>query len=210
MLIVGVTGGIGVGKSTVSYLLGERGAVVIDVDGLGREIIAPGGRAVAAVVSRFGERVRGADGGIDRAGLASIVFGDEGQLAALNEISHPIINELLDEAVDAALVEHDPAGLVVIFDMAILVESMLGQETRHPYEVVVTVEAPLEIRLDRLEGRGMERSDAAARIDSQTSDEERRAVAQFVVGNGGDLDQLRVAVDQLWDQLVELNAEREA
>jgi len=210
VLIVGVTGGIGVGKSTVSQLLGERGAVVIDVDALGREIIAPAGRAVEQVVAWFGEGVRGPDGGIDRAAMASIVFGDEEQLAALNGISHPIINELLDEAVDAALAGVDPASLIVVFDMAILVESTLGQHTRHPYEVVVTVEAPLEIRLDRLEGRGMDRSDAEARIGSQTSDAERREVAQYVVGNGGDLGALRSAVGELWDQLVELNRTREA
>ena len=103
MLIVGLTGGIGVGKSTVAGLLQRRGAVVVDVDGLGREVISPGGLAVEPVIARFGESVRGTDGGIDRAALASIVFGDEEQLQALNGISHPAINERLDQEVDAAL-----------------------------------------------------------------------------------------------------------
>ena len=96
MLIVGVTGGMGAGKSTVAQLLSARGATVIDVDALGREIIEPGGIAVSSVLDRFGQGVSGTDGGIDRAALASIVFGDEEQLAALEEISHPAINELLD------------------------------------------------------------------------------------------------------------------
>lgn len=208
VLIVGLTGGIGVGKSTVTQLLAERGAVTVDVDGLGRQVIAPGGGAVEEVVRRFGEEVRGSDGGIDRPALASIVFGDEENLAALNAISHPAINELLDAAVDEVLAVAEPAGLIVVFDMAVLVESTLGQDTRHPYEVVVTVEAPLTVRLDRLEGRGMNRDDATARIESQVTDDERRAVAQFVVGNGGDLAALEGVVDELWSQLVALNAER--
>ncbi len=209
MLIVGLTGGIGVGKSTVTKLLAARGAVTVDVDALGRAVIAPGGGAVDAVVERFGSSVRGDDGGIDRAALAGIVFGDEENLAALNALSHPAINEMLDAAVDDAVAAtEDSTRLIVVFDMAVLVESTLGQDTRHPYEVVVSVEAPLPIRLDRLEGRGMSREDATARIDSQVTDDERRAVAQFIVGNGGDLDALADAVDELWSQLVELNAQR--
>jgi dephospho-CoA kinase len=208
MLVVGLTGGIGVGKSTVAGLLGERGAAVVDVDGLGREIIAPGGRAVDAVVDRFGPQVRAADGGVDRAALAGIVFGSEEELAALNAISHPAINELLDERVDALIAEHDERELVVIFDMAVLVESTLGQDTRHPYEVVVTVEAPMDIRLDRLELRGTPRDDARARIESQATDEQRRAVSQFVVANGGDLESLEAAVDELWTELRRLNDAR--
>ena len=109
---------------------------------------------------------------------------------------------------DEALAAAEPEWLIVVLDMAVLVESTRGQDTRHPYEVVVTVEAPLTVRLDRLEGRGMNRDDATARIESQVTDDERRAVAQFVVGNGGDLDALEGVVDELWNQLVELNAER--
>lgn len=208
MLVVGLTGGIGVGKSTVARLLADRGAVVVDVDGLGRSVIAPGGRAVEAVVQRFGEQVRGDDGGVDRAALAGIVFGDEEQLAALNGISHPAMNELLDEAVDVAL--EDGADPIVVFDLAVLVESSLGQDTRHPYEVVVAVEAPLDVRLDRIEARGMSRDDATARIESQATDDDRRAVAQFIVGNGGGLDALAGAVDELWSELEQLHDAKRA
>ena len=201
MLIVGVTGGMGAGKSTVAQLLSARGATVIDVDALGREIIEPGGIAVSSVLDRFGQDVSGTDGGIDRAALASIVFGDEEQLAALEEISHPAINELLDQAVDTI----EKPDSIVVYDMAVLVESQLGYANRHPYEVVVVVEAPISDRLDRLETqRGVSRQDALARIESQASDDERRSVAQFVVANGGDLSALEGAVDELWSELERL------
>jgi dephospho-CoA kinase len=211
VLIVGLTGGIGVGKSTVAGLLGDRGAVVIDVDGLGRDVISPGGGAVDAVVERFGPDVRSADGGIDRAALAGIVFGSPDELKALEAISHPAINNLLDERVEALSaagpeVFESVDGPVVVFDMAVLVESSLGFGTRFPYELVVTVESPLDVRLDRLEERGTTREDAAARIESQATDEERRAVAQFIVGNGGGLDVLNTAVDELWAELQRLHA----
>ena len=210
MLIIGLTGGIGSGKSTVAEMLGRRGAVVIDVDGLGRAVIAPDGRAVDAVVNRFGEDVRGPDGGIDRAALASIVFGDESQLLALNEISHPMINELLDEAIEEVINgPADSADNIVVMDMAVLLESQLGSVSRHSYEIVVTVEAPLPIRLERLEGRGMTRDDAVARIENQASDDDRRAIAQYVVGNGGDLEDLTASVGKLWADLQRVHASKQ-
>ena len=207
MLIVGLTGGMGVGKSTVAALLSDLGAEVIDVDALGRQIIEPGGLAVSSVIERFGPTVASNDGGIDRAALASIVFGDEEQLTALEEISHPAINELLDEAVDA-LKKSNP---IVVYDMAVLVESRLGYGTRHPYEVVVVVEAPMTQRLTRLQDqRGIEPDDALARIELQASDEERRAVAQFIIANGGDLDSLADATAELWSELEQLLASKKA
>ena len=210
MLIIGLTGGIGSGKSTVAEMLGRRGAVVIDVDGLGRAVIAPDGRAVDAVVNRFGEYVRGPDGGIDRAALASIVFGDESQLLALNEISHPMINELLDEAIEEVINgPADSADNIVVMDMAVLLESQLGSVSRHSYEIVVTVEAPLPVRLERLEGRGMTRDDAVARIENQASDDDRRAIAQYVVGNGGDLEDLTASVGKLWADLQRVHASKQ-
>jgi dephospho-CoA kinase len=210
VLIIGLTGGIGSGKSTVAEMLGRRGAVVIDVDGLGRAVIAPDGRAVDAVVNRFGEYVRGPDGGIDRAALASIVFGDESQLLALNEISHPMINELLDEAIEEVINgPADSADNIVVMDMAVLLESQLGSVSRHSYEIVVTVEAPLPVRLERLEGRGMTRDDAVARIENQASDDDRRAIAQYVVGNGGDLEDLTASVGKLWADLQRVHASKQ-
>lgn len=206
VLIVGLTGGIGVGKSTVASLLQRQGAIVIDVDGLGREVISPGGGAVDSVVERFGPDVRGDDGGIDRGALAGIVFGSPDELKALEAISHPAINDLLDERVDALGGTQSADGPVVVFDMAVLVESSLGFGTRHPYELVVTVEAPLDVRLDRLEERGTTREDAAARMESQATDDERRAVAQFIIGNGGGLEDLESAVEELWGELQRLHA----
>ena len=205
MLIVGLTGGMGVGKSTVAGLLSDLGAEIIDVDALGRKILEPGGLAVSAVIDRFGPDVAGAAGGINRAALAEIVFGGDDQLSALEEISHPAINELMDQTVDALEV----ADAIVIYDMAVLVESRLGYATKYPYEVVVVVEAPMADRLERLQNqRGIEQDDALARIESQASDEQRRAVAQFIIANGGDLAALSDATNQLWGQLEQLLASK--
>ena len=201
MLVVGLTGGMGVGKSTVGGLLSNLGAEVIDVDALGRRILEPEGLAVSAVVERFGPSVLGTDGGINRAALAEIVFGEAEQLAALEEISHPAINQMLDRAVDSL----EKPEAIVVYDMAVLVESRLGYDTKHPYEVVVVVEAPMADRLERLQQqRGVEPEDALARIESQASDEERRAVAQFLIANGGDLAALSDATAELWGQLERL------
>ncbi|MBM46871.1 MAG: dephospho-CoA kinase [Acidimicrobiaceae bacterium] len=201
MLVVGLTGGMGVGKSTVGGLLSDLGAEVIDVDALGRKILEPGGLAVSAVVERFGPTVAESDGSINRAALAKIVFGNAEQLTALEEISHPAINEMLDQTVDSLGI----SDAIVVYDMAVLVESRLGYDTKHPYEVVVVVEAPMADRLERLQQqRGIEPKDALARIESQASDEERRAVAQFLIANGGDLDALSDATAELWDQLKQL------
>lgn len=201
MLVVGLTGGMGVGKSTVGGLLSNLGAEVIDVDALGRKILEPEGLAVSAVVERFGPSVSGTDGGINRAALAEIVFGEAEQLAALEEISHPAINQMLDRAVDSL----EKPEAIVVYDMAVLVESRLGYDTKHPYEVVVVVEAPMADRLERLQQqRGVEPEDALARIESQASDEERRAVAQFLIANGGDLAALSDATAELWGQLERL------
>ncbi|WP_419853997.1 dephospho-CoA kinase [Candidatus Poriferisodalis sp.] len=208
MLIVGLTGGIGAGKSSVARLLAGHGAAVVDVDALGREIIAPGGSAVQAVLQRFGSELAGPDGGIDRPALASIVFNDPDKLAALNEISHPAINELLDEQIESI----GAAGTanVVVLDMAVLVESTLGRDTRFPYEVVITVEAPPDVRLERLVERGMTPDDAKARLASQATDEQRREAANFVIGNGGGSAELAEATGELWDALRRLADERSA
>ena len=203
MLIVGLTGGIGAGKSTVAEALARRGAVVIDVDGLGRQIIGHGGSAVEEVVARFGEQVRSSAGDIDRAALPSIVFSDSQALADLNAISHPRINELIDSTVDRL-----PGDSIVVLEMAVLVESTLGWDNRHRYEVVVVVEAPVEVRVSRLLGRGMSTEDARARIESQVSDEERRAVANYVIGNIGTVDDLSHSVGELWSELQRLHAEK--
>lgn len=208
MLIVGLTGGIGAGKSSVAGLLAGHGAAVVDVDALGREIIAPGGAAVEAVLERFGNHLRAPDGGIDRPALASIVFNVPDELAALNEISHPAINDLLDERI--ASIAEAGATDVVVLDMAVLTESTLGRNTRFPYEIVVTVEAPPDIRLERLIERGMTSEDAKARLASQATDEQRREVSNFVIGNGEGTDELADATSRLWEALQRLADERAA
>jgi dephospho-CoA kinase len=197
-LIVGLTGGIGSGKSTVAGLLAGHGAAVVDVDAVGRAVIAPGGRAEAAVLAEFGPGVADADGHIDRAALAGAVFGDAAALARLTAISHPAINAELVDRIDAL-----PADSIVVLDMAILVESHLGRiDPAHSYSRVVVVEAPEALRVERAVARGMREADVRARIASQATDAERRAVADVVVANDADLATLTERVDALWQQLL--------
>jgi dephospho-CoA kinase len=190
MLVVGLTGGIGVGKTTVARALERRGAVVVDCDGLGRRVVEPDGRAYAGVVARFGPGVVRADGQLDRPALAAIVFNDPAALADLNGITHPAIDIEIAEAIAAARPD-----AVVVLDMAVLVETRLGHGQ---YEVVVVVEAPLDVRLERLAGRGMAADDARARIATQATDARRREVGDLFVDNGGDEAALDRAVDHLW------------
>jgi len=196
-LVIGLTGGIGSGKSTVAALLAERGAVVIDVDAVGREVIAPGGRAEAGVRREFGDDVADANGHIDRAALAKAVFGQPEALARLTAISHPAINAELSARLDAL-----PAESIVVLDMAILVESNLGKlADGRSYTKVVVVEAPIELRVERAVARGMHAPDVRARIASQATDEQRRAVADAVVLNDTDRATLATRVDQWWQQI---------
>lgn len=197
MRIVGLTGGIGAGKTTVARLLAPLGAHVIDVDAIGRDVLTPGGSAEAAVLARFGPAVVSRSGQIDRAALAALVFADPAQLAALEAISHPAINAELDRHLDTA----DAAGAaLVVLDMAVLVGSRLGRDlpSGRSYDTVVVVEAPEPVRIRRLvDLRGMTAADARARIEAQPSDEERRRVADHVVINDGDRAGLVAAVTRL-------------
>jgi len=196
VLVIGLTGGIGAGKSTVAAMMAERGAVVVDVDELGREVLRIGGHARDGVVARFGTDIVGGDGEIDRKRLAARVFGDDRALADLLSISHPAINALLADRI-AALAQRGVD--VVVLDMAVLVESQLG---RGLYDTVVVVEAPWAVRAQRLRHRGLSEDEAVARRDAQASDAERRAVADYVIDNGGDVDALSGQVDALWVKLV--------
>ncbi len=198
MRVTGLCGGIGAGKSTVANLFAEHGAHVIDVDQLGRLVIEPDERAYQGVIDLFGDGILVTDAPspapIDRAALASIVFSDPADLARLESVSHPAINAELDALLDeAASAGHD----WVVLDMAILVESSLGKDlpSGRGYDRVVVVEAPEDERVRRLvDTRGMDPGDAAARIASQTDDATRRAVADVVLANDGDMDALRLAV----------------
>lgn len=189
-LVIGLTGGIGAGKSTVAALLGELGMVVIDVDGIGREVLEPGGAACAGVIDHFGSAVVAADGTIDRAALASIVFdaadGRSSRLDELEAISHPAITAEIASRIRRA----DPSRTVVL-DMAVLVGSRLGRIDGSPlYRRVIVVEASLEVRVPRLVARGLPADAARARIAAQPDDADRRRVADLVVRNDGDLDDL--------------------
>ncbi len=189
-----LTGGIGAGKSTVADLLADRGAVVIDVDALGREVLQPGGAAYDDVIATFGSQVVDGGGNIDRGRLAREVFGDPARLAVLTSISHPAINRLLVSRLDAL-----PPGAVVVLDMAILAEGNLGRpDPQHSYQYVITVEAPLERRIERAVQRGMDEADARRRAAAQASEAERRLLADVVIVNDGDLAALISEVDALW------------
>jgi dephospho-CoA kinase len=196
--IIGLTGGIGVGKSTVAGLLAARGAHVIDVDGVARQVIEPGGAAHEAVLARFGPGIL-VDGRLDRAALGAIVFAQPDALGDLTALSHPAANEVM-----AAQAAEAGAGALVVLDMAVLVEyPKLGRWEGGGYDRVLVVTAPLEVRLERLESqRGLSRDDALARVAAQASDEDRRRVATWVIDNGGDLAALEAEVDRVWPQLL--------
>jgi dephospho-CoA kinase len=192
--MLGLTGGIGSGKSTVAELLRRRGAVVIDADAIAREVVEPGMPALAALVERFGEEILRPDGSLDRPALARLAFVDDESRAALEAITHPAIGEEFLRRVAAA----EP-GTVVVHDVPLLVESKRGFD----YGAVIVVEAPREVRLRRLESRGVPRADAEARMAAQATDEERRAIATWVLDNAGDLAALERQVDAIWPDLVE-------
>ena len=189
---VGLTGGLGSGKSTVAALLGEHGAVIIDADVVAREVVRAGTPGFAAVVARFGPDVVGRDGELDRAALARIVFADGAALDELNAIVHPLVGSRSTELAAAV-----PPGAVVVHDIPLLAENGLADR----FDTVVVVEADREIRLARLAERGLTRAEAEARMAAQATDEQRRAIADEIVRNDDDLDSLARQIDRLWDRL---------
>ena len=192
-MIVGLTGGVGSGKSTVAALLAERGAVVIDADRIAREVVEPGQPAYQAVVERFGPGVLLPDGHLDRPALAAIVFNDDGAREALNAIVHPAVAARSTELMSVA-----PADGVVVYDVPLLAES----PGRYSFDAVVVVQADPELRVSRLEDRGMAREDAVARMAAQATDEQRRAIADEIVTNDGTFSQLREQVEAVWERLL--------
>jgi dephospho-CoA kinase len=191
MLRVGLTGGIGAGKSTVSDMLADRGAVIVDGDQIARELVEPGGAALAEIVERFGPGVLLPNGELDRAGLAEIVFPDPEALAGLDAIMHPRIAERAHEL----LAEAERAGVdVVIYDMPLIVEN----GTVDDFDLVMVVHAPIEVRLARLAMRGVPVADARERMSRQATDAERAEVATILIDNGGDEQQLIDQVDRAW------------
>ncbi|WP_030318794.1 dephospho-CoA kinase [Streptomyces sp. NRRL B-3229] len=194
MLKVGLTGGIGAGKSEVSRLLVEHGAVLIDADRIAREVVAPGTPGLAAVVAAFGEEVLAEDGGLDRPKLGSIVFADPDRLAVLNSIVHPLVGARSRELESAAAED-----AVVVHDVPLLAENSLAPL----YDLVVVVDASPETQLDRLVRlRGMTEQDARARMAAQATREKRLEIADIVIDNDVPLDDLRQRVQDVWGDLV--------
>ncbi len=201
MIVIGLTGGIGSGKSTVGARLVELGAVLIDADEIAREVVEPGRSAYEKVVERFGEGVIAPDGGLDREAIASIVFNDPGSLADLNAIVHPEVGiEIATRLAAEADRDH-----VVVLDIPLLVEG--GRSDSYGFAGVLVVDAPVDLALERLvTGRRMDRSDAESRIASQASRDERIREADFVIMNMGTLEELDVMVERAWAWIEGLKA----
>jgi dephospho-CoA kinase len=196
VLAVGLTGGIGSGKSAVAELLVERGAVLIDADQVARDVVAPGGPAYQPLIDRFGEGIVAPDGTIDRPALAAVAFANDAARADLNAITHPAIGIAMIQARDA---QEDTDNIVVL---AIPLLTALHRETVK-LRLVVVVDCPTDIALERLlSQRGMDRADAEARIRAQISREERVGGADYVLDNSGDRVALESAVTSLWQWLV--------
>ena len=196
MQLIGLTGGIASGKSTIARRLAEHGAVVIDADRIAREVVEPGQPALEAIAERFGHGVIAADGTLDRAALGAIVFADEDARLALNGITHPAVLRASTERFRAAA-EADPDA-VVVYDVPLLVESA----NAYPFDLVVVAHASGEVRVERLvELRGMDRAEAERRIRSQASDDERLAVADVVIDTDGSLGRTLEQTDALWERL---------
>ncbi len=194
MLKVGLTGGIGAGKSEVSRLLVACGAVLIDADRIAREVVAPGTPGLASVVEAFGEEILAADGSLDRPRLGAIVFADADRLAALNAIVHPLVGARSRELEEAAAED-----AVVIHDVPLLTENGLAPL----YDLVIVVDAAPETQLDRLVRlRGMTEEDARARMAAQATREQRREIADIVIDNDVPLEDLERRVKDVWAELV--------
>ncbi|MEV8254017.1 dephospho-CoA kinase [Rhodoglobus sp. NPDC076762] len=197
MHLIALTGGIASGKSTVAARWAEHGAVVVDADVLAREVVETGSPTLGAIAERFGEQVLQSDGALDRQELGAQIFGDTEAREALNAITHPAISALAHQRFEQAA-EQNP-DVFVIYDVPLLVES--GQPLAK-FDAVVTVEADAELRVQRLiTHRGMDRSEAERRVASQATGDQRRAIADFVVDSGDDLERTVARADDVWHQL---------
>ncbi len=191
---IGLTGGVGSGKSSVAAVLRELGAVVIDADVLAREVVAPGTDGLAAVVAHFGTQVLNTDGSLNRASLGAVVFANEAERRALEAIVHPLVR-----ARAAELEAQAPAGAVIVHEIPLLVET----DQAGNFDAVIVVDVPVETQISRLmELRGLTESDARARISAQATRGERQAVATYVVDNTGTFEDLRQRVTEVFESVV--------
>jgi len=199
MIAVGLTGGIGSGKSTAAAMLVERGAVLVDADQLARQVVAPGTDGLQRVVERFGPAIVLADGTLDRPQLASIVFADEGARRDLNAIVHPAVGVLMAERLTALHTTDN----VVVLDVPLLVEG--GARDRYPVAGVLVIDTPVDLAIERLVGsRRMDRADAERRVAAQASRAQRLAMADYVIVNMGTLEELALMVDRAWTWMLSL------
>jgi dephospho-CoA kinase len=193
VLRVGLTGGIGAGKSEVSRRLAAQGAVVIDADAIAREVVEPGTDGLADVVEAFGPEVLRPDGGLDRPKLGEVVFADPERRSRLNAIIHPRVAARMAE-----LEREAGPGAIVVHDVPLIAEGSRADA----YDVVVVVDAPTRVRVERLvRNRGMSREQARARMGAQASREQRLAIAGIVIDNSGSLAELDRQVGDLWAEL---------
>lgn len=200
MIVVGLTGGIGSGKSTVSKLLAERGAVIVDADAIVHELQRPGTPVLAAIAERFGADIIAIDGALDRAKLAEVAFADADSLKALNKIVHPAVQaEMAARVLAEADTDH-----VVVLDIPLL---KAEHRQRNGMVAVLVVDVPVDVAVERVVAqRGMDEADARARIANQIPRDERRALADRVIDNSGDLQSLERQVDDVWAWLQTLPA----
>jgi len=196
--LIGLTGGIASGKSVVASRLAEHGAVHIDADVLARDVVEPGQPALAEIEKNFGSGVVGADGQLDRAALASVIFADPERRAVLNAITHPAVKARARKLMDAAAAENPNA--VIVYDVPLLIEARVDAE--HEFDLIVVVNASTQTRLSRLmELRGLSRSEAVHRLNSQVSDTERLAIADVVIDTNGSLEETLRQADALWENV---------
>lgn len=197
MKLVALTGGIGSGKSSVSSRLAQRGAEIVDADAITRSLQQPGQEVFAAMVERWGDRILAADGTLDRAAVAGIVFRDADERAALEAIVHPAVRAEMQGRMDAAAA----SDRVVVLDIPLLTEG----GNRRGASAVIVVDCPVEVAIERLIAyRGFDAADAAARVATQATREERLALADFVVDNSGGLEDLEREVERCWAWLEQL------
>jgi dephospho-CoA kinase len=196
MYVLAITGGIGAGKSTAAQVFAERGAVVIDADGLAKGLLDPGSPVVAPIVQAFGERVRSREGGIEPAALAEAAFASPEAARRLNAIVHPAVYAALSGALDALAAQARPPRVVVV-DIPLLYESPQFLDL---FDAVLLISAADDVRLERVVARGMAADDAERRMACQASDAERRSIADHVIENDGDEATFREAVEEFFER----------